>query len=204
MQKNINKIQSILELILKIAKGLIEFISIFKKTPKNKENQILEQAADFIIKFEGFSDKVYKCPAGIETIGYGTTEFLKGLSMAEKKELRITKEEARTYLIDHIKKDYNHLDKSLKEKEINIVEPLKVALLSWMYNFGRHKFTQNNSTLCKIILNGECTTQDIVEQFKRWNKIKQPDGTYEVSNGLVRRRKEEIALFEKCKTIFVK
>lgn len=202
MQKKNNNIQSILELILKVVKSLIEIISIFKKTPQNEKNQIIEKAANLIAQFEGFSDKVYKCPAGIETIGYGTTQFLKGLSTKEKKTLKITKEKARTYLIEHIKDDYNHLSKSLKEKDIDIIPPLKVALLSWLYNFGQNNF--NSSTLRKIILNGECSTEDVVKQFARWNKIKQLDGTYQISKGLVNRRNKEIALFEKYKTIFIK
>jgi lysozyme len=202
MQKNVNKISKILELIIKITKGLIDFIAIFKKNPEKERNKIIEKAADVIAEFEGFKPKVYKCSAGVDTIGYGTTEFLKTLSRKEKDELVITKEEARKYLINHITLDLIFLEKSLKERGVNIIPPLKIALLSWMYNLSRHRITPSNSTLCKIILNRECNAKDVEEQFLRWNK-ETINGELVASKGLTRRRKKECELFKNYKEIYI-
>ncbi len=61
---------------------LNEFAEIYRSDPKPKPDQEqwspawLKVALKIIKKFEGCRLEAYKCPAGVWTVGYGTTHFL--------------------------------------------------------------------------------------------------------------------------------
>ena len=59
-----------------------EFLSKFRSDPiPNKSALVWEPAAKLIREFEGFSSVVYKCPAGVPTIGFGTTRWPDGAAV---------------------------------------------------------------------------------------------------------------------------
>jgi GH24 family phage-related lysozyme (muramidase) len=68
------------------------------------------------------------------------------------------------------------------------------ALTSLEYNIGAGNF--NQSTLLKKLNSGDFA--GAAAQFERFNKVRQPNGTYLVDKGLVARRKEESDLFRKA------
>jgi GH24 family phage-related lysozyme (muramidase) len=101
------------------------------------DTSYLDKAADIIAEFEGYRGQPYKCPAGVWTIGYGTTYYPNG-SVVTSRDAAISKQRARELL------DY-HID--------NAIVPLlsrniptwgimngnqKAAIVSFAYNLGPH------------------------------------------------------------------
>lgn len=135
-------------------------------------------AVELIKEFEGFRSKAYLCPAGVWTIGYGTTRDV-------KKGDTCTKEQGEAWLVDDIIHErFPVIDKAIKV-------PLSVnqicALISFVYNVGNGAFAK--STLVKMI-NAKASKAETAAEFHKWNK-----GGGRVLAGLVRRRKAEAALF---------
>jgi GH24 family phage-related lysozyme (muramidase) len=58
-----------------------EFLSKFRADPVPKPTLAWEPAAKLIREFEGFSDVAYICPAGVPTIGWGTTRWSDGAAV---------------------------------------------------------------------------------------------------------------------------
>ena len=149
--------------------------------------RISEKGLDFIKRFEGLYLKAYLCPAGVPTIAYGCTVYPNG----DKVKLgdTCTKEQAQEYL------DYDMKNKYEKHVKESVVFPLIKkqcqfdALVSFVYNVGRGGLHSPNS-IDRRIKAGEDFHTVILEELPRWNKA-----GGEVSNGLVRRRKEELEMF---------
>ena len=57
------------------------FLDKFRSDPAPKPTLAWEPAAALIREFEGFSSVVYKCPAGVPTIGWGTTRWPDGAAV---------------------------------------------------------------------------------------------------------------------------
>ncbi len=139
---------------------------------------------NLIKSFEGFSSKPYLCPAGVWTIGYGATRLQDG-SAVTKDTTPITQEQGTKLL-----------EKQLEQYELAVDAAVHVvinqyqfdAMVSLCYNIGAGNFTK--STLVKLLNAGNSTAA--AQEFLRWNKIKG-----QVSNGLTRRRAEEMTLFLK-------
>lgn len=126
---------------------------------------------ELIKKYEGLSLKAYKCPAGIWTIGYGTTANVKEGDV-------ITLQEAESYLQDYLRNN-------IKLPEIPLTDNQKEALYSLIYNIGQTAF--DKSSLKKAILNN-----DIKEIFKNWDWISADNKPLK---GLAKRRAEELYKF---------
>lgn len=135
---------------------------------------------DLVKAFEGLKLHAYKCPAGIWTIGYGTTAGVKEGDVIDQK----TAEE---YLLRDLKKSGEYVIKFVK---VNISQSMLDALTSFVYNIGAGNFL--GSTLLKQLNKGN--PRSAAGEFKRWNKIR-TFGGYVVSPGLERRRKAEAELF---------
>lgn len=129
-----------------------------------------------IKKSEGLMLKSYKCPAGVWTVGYGHTRGV-------KPGMTITQEIADNLLIEDVKP----CEKLINGLKLNLRQGQFDALVSFIFNLGEGKF--NSSTLKKKILAG-AKDEDIVAEFKKWNK-----GGGKVLPGLVKRREEEARLW---------
>ena len=142
-------------------------------------------ASSLISEFEGLKLKSYKCPAGVWTVGYGTT-----INPITKNPITsgitITKDEALKWLeMDTLKvKDQV---KALVKVPINDNE--LDALTSLAYNIGAGAFKK--STLLNL-LNQGADRHLVADQFLRWNKA-----GGKVLPGLVKRRLAEHNLFLK-------
>ncbi len=146
------------------------------------KTDLLQRACDFIGKWEGLKLKAYKCPAGVWTIGYGDTHYLKQFSNPE--EQIITIEKALDLLRSRVFMEYSYLKKVCL---ITINDNQIIALLSFIFNFGATKFL--GSTLLRK-LNSNISKAEVAQEFLRWNKI----GTNPVV-GLTKRREAEAQLF---------
>lgn len=137
---------------------------------------------EIIKKHEGLRLKAYICPAGVPTIGYGSTRYSDGrkIQMGDV----ITENEAEQMLIHDVRKF---------EAEIiaSVTTPLNdnqlSALISFAYNVGAFAFRK--STLRKKV-NANRDDPTIKDEFMKWVR-----GGGKILPGLVKRRAEEAKLY---------
>lgn len=145
--------------------------------------KLSDKGYDLIKKFEGYSDRPYKCPAGIPTIGFGNTYYPNGVKV-KLTDKQITKEYANemlAFVADNFAKDV------LKVVKSNITVNQLNALTAFAYNLGMTNF--RNSTLLKLV-NNNPNDANISKEFLKWNKA-----NGKVLNGLTNRRIAESALY---------
>lgn len=140
--------------------------------------QINQAGLELIKSFEGYKDEAYLCPAGVWTIGWGTT---RGVRQGQE----TTTGEAEGFL----KRD-------LKIFEVQVSEMVKVsltanqfsALVCFAYNCGAGAL--KSSTLLKKLNHEDYL--GAAEEFLKWNKA-----GGKMLAGLTRRRVAERSLFLK-------
>jgi lysozyme len=138
--------------------------------------EISEKGLDLIRRFEGLSLQAYRCPAGILTIGYGST----GPHVKAGKV--ITTAEANDLLL----KDVKRFEDGVSAIVGPTTQPRFDALVSFAFNLGLGNLM--SSTLLKRHKSGDF--QGAADQFLRWNKAKG-----KVLPGLTKRRAAERALY---------
>lgn len=136
-----------------------------------------QACVDLVKSFEGFRAEAYKCPAGVWTVGYGSTE---NVGPGDT----VTEAEAEQMLAD----DLLYASKSVDDLvDVELPQNEYDALVSFVYNVGREAF--RNSTLLRMINNDD--KENCGSQFLRWTKA-----NGKVLPGLARRRTAERELFE--------
>jgi lysozyme len=136
------------------------------------------QAGLHLIKtFEGLKLSAYLCPAGVWTIGYGTT---KGVKPGQA----ITAAKAEELLAADLRKFEDTVNTAVA---VPITQGQFDALVSLAYNIGSGAFRA--STLLRLLNAGDYA--GAAKQFDRWNKAGK-----KVLAGLTRRRAAERQLFE--------
>ncbi|MEG2347239.1 MAG: lysozyme [Cetobacterium sp.] len=138
--------------------------------------RISQRGIDLIKSFEGLYLEAYKCPAGVWTIGWGTT---KGVTPG----MKITKEKAEELLRGDLVKFEAAVERNVK---VPINQNMFDSLVSFTYNLGEGNL--KSSTLLKK-LNAK-DYYGTSQEFQRWNKA-----GGKVLNGLIRRREAERDLF---------
>jgi lysozyme len=138
---------------------------------------------DLIKKYESFSADAYLCPAGVWTIGWGTTRYPDGHPV--RKGDRCTGEQAQNWLELDIEKAEATVN-GMVHQPIN--QPMFDALTSFVYNVGISAFAR--STLLDKINEGDWN--GAVDEFDRWIK-----GGGRTLRGLERRRDDEQAMFNR-------
>lgn len=137
-----------------------------------------------IKSFEGFRAIAYICPAGVPTIGYGTTR-INGSRV--KDGMKITSDEAEVFLEQDLKVFEDAINHNVL---VEINQNQFDALVSFVYNVGIANFKK--STLLKKLNKGDY--EEASNQLLRWTRA-----GGKVLNGLVRRREAEKELFlEDC------
>ncbi len=136
---------------------------------------------EIVKKFEGLSLSSYRCPAGVWTIGYGSTRDKNGNPI--KPNMKITKEQAEALLIRDFNacKDELKKDKNLSKLSENAID----ALTSLCYNIGIGAFKR--SKCYKAIV-----ANDLETVCKEWDWFK-ANGKF--MKGLARRRIAELGVF---------
>jgi lysozyme len=148
-----------------------------------KINSIGIKGLELIKKYEGFSAKPYKCPAGIITIGIGSTFYEDG-SKVKLTDPLITEERAIKLLMSLLVSFEKSVD-SYTRDDIN--QNQFDALVSFAYNVGSNAL--KNSTLLKKV-NANPNDPSIKQEFLKWNK-----SNGKVLKGLTNRRNEEANLY---------
>jgi lysozyme len=118
----------------------------------------IEIAKKIAIVFEGYSARPYRCPAGVPTIGYGTTRYPNGRKVSMS-DLPIDEDTALVYLQLELQKSMNG---ALKYCPILSTDEGKLAaIIDFCYNLGvgrlqqstlRRRINQQNWSSCKTEL----------------------------------------------------
>ena len=145
--------------------------------------EVNKAGKDLIKQFEGCKLKAYKCPAGLDTIGYGNTFYPDGTKVQLGDV--ITQERANE-LFDLIVEDFAKKVKPLIKQ--NLTDNNFSALISFAYNVGIGNL--KNSTLLKKV-NVNPTDPTIKAEFNKWTRANKV-----VLSGLVKRREAEAKLYE--------
>ena len=137
-------------------------------------------AAALCRRFEGFFPRPYLCPAGVATIGFGTTRYENGLRVTLA-DPQITKERAEELLLWELKGCAESVTRLCPGQETNV----QAALIDFTYNLGAGRLA--SSTLRKRINAGDWAGA-------RTECMKWVRGGGRVLPGLVKRRTAEAAL----------
>lgn len=147
-------------------------------------NEAVERAAQLCRAFEGFFAKPYICPAGVPTIGYGTT-FYPDKRKVTLQDAPISKEQAEEYmkfeLLGIAPYVYSLCPVVLSDAR------RAAALIDFSYNLGWPRLRA--STLRKRV--NEKDWAAAYDEILKWNKA-----GGKVLQGLVLRRKAEAALLK--------
>ena len=145
-------------------------------------DQINASGLRIITAFEGFSATAYRCPAGIPSIGFGSTRLADG-SRVKMDSPKITEATAKAILrghLDHVERDIRKLVRiKLNENEFS-------ALCSWTYNLGSGRL-QSSTLRAKLNRNDRIGAAN---EFPKWRRA-----GGKILRGLVRRREFERRLF---------
>jgi lysozyme len=140
----------------------------------------LEIAASLCKQFEGFRSKPYLCPAGVATIGYGSTYYADGRKVTLN-DSPTTQEEAHVLLMHEL--EHTYLPGTLRNCPILATDERRLnAVVDFCYNLGIGRL--QTSTL-KRKINAQ-DWEGAKEELKKWNK-----GGGKVLAGLDKRRKAE-------------
>ena len=142
--------------------------------------KLIFKLATFVSHFEGFSAKPYKCPAGVWTIGYGTT---RGVNKDTKS---ITMTQAYNLLVAEL---FSYAQK-IKTYFPTLTEQQVLACTSLVYNIGFSRFI--NSSIAKNIRRGDF--DGACASIALYNKAR-INGKLTVLKGLDRRRKAEMSIW---------
>jgi lysozyme len=140
---------------------------------------------DLIKTFEGFVASPYKCPAGVWTIGYGSTRYSDGRKVLPTDPP--INETTAVQLLAATLKQYEVAVDSFCRDDIN--QNQFDALVDFAYNCGVGNL--KNSTLLKRV-NANPANQKIHDEFMKW-----VFANGKVMNGLKRRREAESKLYFK-------
>lgn len=154
--------------------------------PKKKITS--QEALDLLRNYEKFSPTVYPDKGGVATIGYGMTKYeVPGLTLQSTNEF--TEPQAAQMLEDRVENKFIPKVKELVKVPLNTNQ--LGALASFMFNVGEPNFTA--STMRKKLNAGDY--EGALNEFPRWNKVRNKKGEAEPSEGLTDRREAEMALF---------
>ena len=145
----------------------------------------LDIAAALCKQFEGFRGKPYLCPAGVPTLGFGSTYYADGRKVALT-DPPISEPDASTLLLQEL--HHTYLPAVLRHCPVLLTDEKKCnAIVDFAYNLGTGRL--QTSTL-KRKINAQ-DWEEAKEQLLLWTK-----GGGRVLPGLVKRRTAECRLLD--------
>lgn len=137
---------------------------------------------ELVEHFEGLRLEAYKCPAGVWTIGIGTTVY------PDREKVKRGDVITREYAMECLRHDMAVVEFQIRQiTTASLNEYQRGALASFTYNLGLRAF-MNSTLLKKVNANPEDPT--IQQEFEKWVLA----GGKRLE-GLVRRRKAEAWLY---------
>lgn len=150
----------------------------------SKHITIINEVGLKVLKgFESLSLVVYLCPAGVPTIGWGTTRYPNGVRVTMK-DKPITEKQAEEYLLHDVNVFERGVDSITRD---DITQNMFSALVLFAYNIGLSGL--KGSTLLKKV-NRNPNDLTIQDEFTKWIYA---DGKR--SKGLLNRRNSESKLY---------
>jgi len=138
---------------------------------------------NLIQEFEGFEPKPYLCPAGVPTIGFGSTRYFSG-----KKVTLQDKEITRGQALDLLKQTLDFYERQVDAFCVDSITQHQFdALVDFAYNCGVGNL--KSSTLLKMV-NANPNDVKIGLEFMKW-----VNAGGKRLNGLVKRRNAEVILY---------
>ena len=150
--------------------------------------KISNPGIQLICHFESFQAEAYKCPAGVWTIGYGSTRYADGHRVQAGE--RITEPEALRLFSATLGVYEQAVDRITRD---DIQQHQFDALVSLCYNIGEPNLKK--SSIVRSVNAYEQNQAVIAELFGRWNKAKNRSGQFVELPGLTRRRRSEARLY---------
>ncbi|MGL4640963.1 MAG: lysozyme, partial [Shewanella sp.] len=148
----------------------------------HEQQEALNLALPIIARFEGLRLHPYLCPAGVPTIGYGSTRYVDGKAVSLN-DTPISQAAAWRLMEAQTQREY--LAGALRLcPGVQSVEML-AALTDFAYNLGVVRL--KNSTLRKVVNRGDY--ERVPTELRKWVYA-----SGKRLNGLARRREAEIAL----------
>jgi len=142
----------------------------------------LAVALALIRRFEGFRPRPYLCPAGVPSIGYGSTRYLDGRAV-QLTDPPISREAAERLLLVQVRRTYLPAVLALCP---GVSDPNHLAaLIDFAYNLGAGNLSA--STLRRKVNANDWKAAAV--EFLRWVR-----GGGRMLPGLVKRRQAEVAL----------
>lgn len=162
--------------------GGIIFIDNFTHNRNRKKMIPSQKAVDLIKKFEGFKSKSYLCPAGMPTIGYGSTMWTDGRRVRLGQTISL--QDAEKLVAYFLANVIHFIPDNVNQNQFD-------ALCSFLYNVGVGNFRK--STLLKKV-NENPDDVSIRDEFMKWT-LARKNGQLVQLPGLVKRRKAEADLY---------
>lgn len=166
----------------------IDLIKEFEKLNSTDAKKLYKEELESILKYLNitlselnWAPKVYYCPAGKPTIGYG--HVITGSLEPELLTKIITKEDAEKLLEEDLKYFVGYLNEVCKEYQVTLTQNQFDALCSFCFNLGSFKDAMLERFKNKDI-------KAIGNSITLYNKVNGKE-----SNGLLNRRKAEQKLF---------
>ena len=141
----------------------------------------LAPLVELVTHFEGFHSRAYKCPAGVWTIGYGSTRW--GDGSAVKRNEQITEVQAQGLMRERLRECLAAVDRMVK---VRLAAHERDALASMAFNIGEGALSR--STLVRVLNEGDRLA--VPSEMLRWNKA----GGARLA-GLLRRRMAEALMW---------
>lgn len=161
-----------------------EWFGVWSQAGHTPEPDWLAPALKIIQEFEGCQLGAYLCPAGVWTIGWGSTRI-------DGRPVKLGDTITQQAADELLQNEVEHVAREL----LRLLPPAAAwpghrvaALVSWAYNVGLGAVAE--STLRERILNQETPVVIVREELPRWDKA---DG--KPLAGLARRRAAEVRLF---------
>ena len=149
-----------------------------------------DAGVELVMTFEGLYFNSYKCPAGVWTIGYGTTIYPSGQKVTRGE--KITKTLAKFYLANDLKEASMEVEQCLRLRSMELNDNQFAALVSFTYNLGIGPTQSRNRSMGSALANHDL--EAMADAFLLYNKAR-VGGRLKALRGLTRRRHEERKLF---------
>ena len=119
-----------------LLKNKCSWVVKWRETPEPSSSAVPPQCLDLIAEFEGFRASPYLCPAGVATIGYGSTFYPDGQPV-ELTDAPITEPKAKEMLADVCEKDFWSVLQNTIPYWEEMNDNQRSALTSFAYNLAR-------------------------------------------------------------------
>lgn len=149
---------------------------------------MINEAGLALIRFyESFVAKAYICPAGVPTIGYGTTKGVTREDVRNGRTISIATAEAL------LREDVEVFERAVRQSLTRTATDNQLAaMVALAYNIGPAAF--KSSSVLRFHNAGDFARA--ASAFSMWNKARNPTtGILQVLNGLTKRRAKEAELY---------